>query len=334
MSFISNFFLSIKYLFLILFPFVTISLFLFVLSIISSQNNIFSALSIFLVLSSINIIIFIFLLFLVFLISFFLPALYRYTRIVSYILVSLLFFSLVTQQIAAIKTLSYFIDIKNRWIPCQETEKIINKISCLIIGYMPTENTSIIESIIFIYGFYLYAIIIPLFIFYKLIKDFIDNGGVIQNETSRKIISIAMTLLVYRAFIITKLIDFLYIGYIGIGLLVLNLLSIRYVIKKINILYDKISATTRGINKRKVEEISDVVKKELARLKLIPSVGMISIFFEDNIRNNLKTIFEIKNKMDIYENLVMDFEKAVMRRNRNEVISCIDRMINSIDREA
>ncbi|MBU5688331.1 MAG: hypothetical protein KQA41_02160 [Candidatus Aenigmarchaeota archaeon] len=217
-------------------------------------------------------------------------------------------------------------------MPCGGQKTIIEKISCALIGYMPTTSTSIIETVIIIYGFYLYGFLIPILICYYLMKNIIDFSGVINNENYKKIISFGFTLLLYRSLIVSKLMDFLYIGYIGMGLIILNFIMLNHSIKKIRNISIRIkSIEEKEIKKRNINELKVFVKKSLQRLKLIPSTNLISVIFEDRIRNNLKTIFEYENKVTEFENLVTEFEIAINKKNKNGVISAIDKMIAAIN---
>ncbi|MCX8179676.1 MAG: hypothetical protein N3E38_03030 [Candidatus Aenigmarchaeota archaeon] len=235
------------------------------------------------------------------------------------------------QQLSIIKSFSEFVSIKNRWLPCKNPSTLLEKISCFITGYMPTKTTSLLEVIIIIYGFYLYAFVIPIIVCMHLMKNFIDASGVIQNETYKNIIAFGFALLIYRFLIVAKIIDFLYIGYLGVGIIIVNLLAINYVIKKTRKMFLKIKDISEKKQKgRKIEDLKRFAKASLSRLKYIPSVNLMSVIFEDRIRNNLKTIFEAEGRLNEFEDLVAEFEDAVNRKDKNGMLLAIDKMIAAI----
>ena len=333
MSILSKFFTSIGYLISILFPFFFVFLTLSFISIFLFQKNIVSASSIILLsFSSFVTLLSLALLFLIILITLFLPSIYLYTRIPIYIVLAIVFFSLTAQQLSIIKSFTEFANIKARWVPCGNPRNIIESISCFFTGYMPSQATGNWEAILIVYGFWLYAFVIPLIVLFHLMNDFINSSGVIQNETYRNIISIGFTFLVYRGFLITKLIDFLYIGAAGAGMLILNFIAINYVLKRTNKLFKKMRVMSeKELKSKSIQELKRSTKAALSRLKLIPSVNLMGIVFEDRIRNNLKTIFENENKLDVFESLVADFENARNKSDRNAMKQAIDRMIAEID---
>jgi len=197
---------------------------------------------------------------------------------------------------------------------------------------MPSQATRNWEVILIIYGFWLYAFGMPLIVLFRLMNDFINSSGVIQNETYRNIISICFTFLVYRGFLITKLIDFLYIGIAGVGMLILNFIAISYVLKRTNKLSRKMNTMSKKeLKSKSIQELKRSTKAALSRLKLIPSVNLMGIIFEDRIRDNMKTIFESENKLDVFENLVADFENARNKGDINGMRNVIDKMIAEIE---
>jgi hypothetical protein len=243
----------------------------------------------------------------------------------------MIFFSLTVQQLSIIKSFAEFTNIKARWMPCGNPRNIIESMSCLFTGYMPSNATGNWEAILIIYGFWLYAFIIPLVVIFHLMKDFINSSGVIQNETYRNAISIGFTLLVYRGFLITRLIDYLYIGVAGVGMLILNFIAINYVLKRTNKFFVKIKIKSeKELKSKGIQELKSFTKKSLSRLKMIPSINLMSIIFEDRIRNNLKTIFESENKLNVFENLVAEFEDARNKSDRKKMCDAIDKMIVEI----
>ncbi|MEM5777377.1 MAG: hypothetical protein QXJ06_02925 [Candidatus Aenigmatarchaeota archaeon] len=333
MSFISKLFVALNYVFSMVFPFILIFLIIFSLIFFLYKKDIISLITInvFSLFSLINIFSIICLFFTITL-SLYLPSIYRYTSIVSYILICLLFISLLGQEITILKSFTDFVKVKNIWVLCGNEKTIIEKISCLLIGYMPTSSISMIEAIIIIYGFYLYAFALPIIICYFLTKNLIDLGNVINNESYKKIISFGFAILVYRKLIVSKLIDFLYIGYIGVGLIIINFIVLNFILKKIRSIYAKIKiAEEKETKKRNINELKVFVKKSLEKLKLIPSINLISVIFEDRIRSNLKTIFEYQNKVTEFENLITEFENAINQKNKSALLATIDRMIAAIN---
>jgi hypothetical protein len=235
------------------------------------------------------------------------------------------------QQLSIIKSLAEFSSIKSRWLPCSNPKNILEGMSCFFTGYMPSQATGNLETILIIYGFWLYAFAIPLMMIFSLFDNFIKHSGVIQNETYRNIISMGFTFLVYRSFLITKLIDYLYIGTLGVIILILNFIAISYVLKTTNKLFRRIKVQNeKELKSKSIQELKTFAKKSLSKLKTIPSVELMSVFFEDTIRDSLKTVFESENKMNVFEKLVSDFEVARYRRSRENMINVIDQMIEEI----
>ncbi|MFH8080376.1 MAG: hypothetical protein QXO84_00645 [Candidatus Aenigmatarchaeota archaeon] len=296
------------------------------------KNDIISASNvIFLSTTSISTLFFVLLLFFNILISIYFPSILNFTRIISYVVLTLLFVSLLLQEISVIKSLSQIFDLSKRWLPCTSPRKFLQTLSCLMTGYMPTSTTSPIETILIIYGFYVYGFAFPLFICIYLMKDFIDASGVIQNETYKNIIAFGMAFLVYRSLLAARLINFLYLGYLGVALLVANFIAINYVLKKMHRMFVKISAINEREQKsRKINEIKKFTKASLARLKLVPSSRLMALIFEDRIRDNLKTIFEVENRLNVFQSLVTDFEDAANKGDRKAMCSIVDKMIAEI----
>ncbi len=333
MSFFSKLFTGLNYLLLVLFPFIIVFIFLFFISIFLFKKDVLNVSSLFLLsLSSLFTIISVFLLFLSITITLILPSVYKYTKLSTYIILSLFFFSLLIQQISIIKSLSEFVDIKNKWTLCINPKEIMDKVSCLLTGYMPRQGIGDWEILLIIYGFWLYGFVIPIFAIYFLMKDFVGSSGIVQNENYKKIISLGFAFMAYRGLIVTKLMDFLYIGSLGILMIIINFFAINFAVKKMHRFFVRIkSINEKEVKSKTINELKLFVKSSLSKLKVIPSINLISTIFEDRIRNNLKTIFEAENRLNEFENLLADFENEINKRNLSGVKAAIDKMIAAID---
>ena len=107
------------------------------------------------------------------------------------------------------------------WAPCtSKPSNLITYITCFSTGHQPITTDTV--GILGIFGFSIFGIIMPLFIFVALFSDFVETSGVVQNRTYQKIIGLGLGFMAYRGFIVSRLIYILDIGSVGVAVIALN----------------------------------------------------------------------------------------------------------------
>ncbi|MEM0473316.1 MAG: hypothetical protein QXF88_01185 [Candidatus Aenigmatarchaeota archaeon] len=255
------------------------------------------------------------------LLSNFFPHYNKIFAILMYVCLFLLFISMINQQIQIIKLSSGVFSLKNFWLECKDPKGILENISCLTTGYMPTKQSSLVETVLIIYGFWLYGFVIPLIILYHVFEDFIEKSGVIGNHVYIEIISLGFALIAYRFFIITGLINFLTTGLVGVLLILANLWLFSSVVKKIPKYFSYVEKP-----KEKTHELEVSVRLALEKLKGLP-LHQINEVFGEGIREDLKTLLEAKGKSEKFIPLV---EELNLAKNKNDAIKAINAMIAEI----
>ncbi|MEM5807267.1 MAG: hypothetical protein QW474_02690, partial [Candidatus Aenigmatarchaeota archaeon] len=214
-------------------------------------------------------------------------------------------------------------------IKCNQPKKIYDFISCFLIGYMPSQSSNDLLSLFIMYGFWIYGFVFPIIILSYLFIDGMETFDIIKNEKYKKIIAICLSFLAYRGFIITKLIEFIYIGFFGVIIVLINFFTIKEVANKINILFIRFQAMeVKDLNKQKIEKTKRILKTKLMLMKRLP-VNMMSVFFT-NLDFDLKTVLQYEGKIQIYNDLINDFILAKNQNNRNGMIAAINKMIAAI----
>lgn len=263
--------------------------------------------------------------------SFIFPDISKYTKFIVYLGIIFLIISLFAAEISIIKSLSGIRLYKFGWTECNNPRGIFNTISCLLTGYTPSQSSNNLVSFFIVYGFWVYGFAFPIILLSYLFIDGINSSGIIQNETYKKIIAISLSFLAYKGFIVSKLIEFLYIGLFGVIAIVINLFVVRYVIKKVRKLFIRFERMeAKELNKQRAEQLKRILKTKLLRMKTLPSIHLMSKFFTDNVELELKTVLENEGKLELYQRLVNDFVFAKDRSDRNGMIAAVDKMIAAV----
>ncbi|MEM5792220.1 MAG: hypothetical protein QXM68_01735 [Candidatus Aenigmatarchaeota archaeon] len=249
----------------------------------------------------------------------FIPEHNKFFVIITYFCLFFIFISLINQELQIIKSSGKIFSLKNFWLKCENPSNLIEILSCITTGYMPSKQSNITETLLIIYGFWIYGFVIPIIVLYNIFKDFIGKSGVIGNSTYAEIITICFTLIAYRGFVITRLVDLLSIGLLGAGLIIINLLIFFLVIKKLPRYF-------LSKPKERTDELKSKVKLELEGLKKLP-LNQINIVFAESIRENLRTLLEAKGKSEKFLSLV---ENLNLAKDKNEAIKAINAMIAEI----
>lgn len=332
MSIISKIYYSILYFFSLLMPiiviyfiFLTIILYLIdwnltnILSLIAFSSSILA-----LILSVVAI-------YLGILFSFIFPNISKYTKFIVYLGIIFFILSFFAAEITTIKSLSGVSPSRLGWVECTQPKGIFNTISCLLTGYMSARPTANLIDFLVIYGFWIYGFVFPISILSYLFIDGISSSGMIQNETYKNIIAISLSFLAYRGFIITKLMNFLYIGFFGVIIMIINLFVARLVIKKVNKLFIRFEKIEKNeLNKQKAAQLKSILKTKLSEMKTLPTIHSMSNFFRDSVELDLRTVLENEGRLNLYQNLVNEFVLARDRNDRNGMIASIDKMIAAI----
>jgi len=139
----------------------------------------------------------------------------------------------------------------------------LNFISCIGTGYKANNLFEIIT--LFIVG-----IVAPFIILIPIFVDFIQASGMIQNQTSQKLIGWGFGLMAYRGFIVTKLVYILEYGAMGIALIVINFIFLGGIFSYIRKSLEK-----------------------YAPLEMVMQYGSITKMAKENLTGSLKTMLQM-----------------------------------------
>ncbi|MBU5687806.1 MAG: hypothetical protein QW474_01755 [Candidatus Aenigmatarchaeota archaeon] len=164
----------------------------------------------------------------------------RYARWISYSGAIIIMFSFVYLEVGALSS-TIGASIKNRQIifmPCDDfnNKGIMDIISCIMIGYFPSQNLT--AKTLSYFSIILFTLFIPFIIVSYLFMDAIETSGIISNQFYAKMIAIGLSFLAYRGLVVTKLIYILDLGATGISLILINFLFIGIIFSRVKTFFD------------------------------------------------------------------------------------------------
>ncbi len=326
MSVFSKFFTSIFCLVSLLLPFVLCLFSLFIILVLLYKISIISAFSLaFISFLSSHILLSIFLLYLGIALGFFFPDVSKYLRIIIYVSIIYLTFSLFVTEISIISS----IGLKINQNTCASAVNFIQSLVCTVFGFFP--RTDSLNEVLVGLSIFIFGILLPLIIIYKLISNAIKDSGMITNDNYRFFISISLAFFAFRGLVLSKLLNALSIGLGGLIIVVINFIVLKHVIGKVHKISLKFSRMEqKELKERYSERLKGILKLKLSEIKSLQSSHQMKTALDD-IKLDLESYFSSINKPQVFHSLLNEFILHSSRGDINGMRNVIDKMIAEIE---
>ena len=165
-----------------------------------------------------------------------------------------------------------------------DVTSITDALSCIITGYFPKNYSSV-----YLIGFWIFGVAIPLIVLSGIFLDLVDASGVMKNKISQRLVGWGLGFMAYRGFVVSNLIYIIDLVSAGMAVIVLNFIFVGGLLAYTNKIFKQWKTIEDAIELGK----SQVVAAKTTKVVLEKALELVKTDVPiDTIKNNYLSNFE------------------------------------------
>ncbi|MBU5688333.1 MAG: hypothetical protein KQA41_02150 [Candidatus Aenigmarchaeota archaeon] len=253
----------------------------------------------------------------------------RIGKIISYVgivgvLLTLLFIEVSVVGLTGknrLKNEFIFQECKQLPVIVEDVSSLPDSLSCILTGYLPKNY-----STIYIIGYWIFGIAIPLLITSGIFLDLVQSSGIITNRMSQRLIGWGLGFLAYRGLVVSNLIYIIDFISAGMAVIVLNFIFVGGLLAYTNRIFSQWKSLENAIEFGKSIQIARVNSKRILEeaIKRCRSGSAVN-----DVYNTLISPFEADLSTASKEGwLKIQSSRTKNQQNPNQFVNDLERIKN------